>query len=136
MSKQVLALLDVEASVGLGDKEAWHRLLACGENELRAEKGPSYWHIFLEEVYEGPQVRVGGGVGVEMCGGQPVAYGGRRMGVRGQVMRGLVALWRWGWGWRMWDKGWDVCVCLRASEPCVRVADGRVCIPLLAAAVV
>lgn len=72
----MLALLDVDAGSGLGDKEAWHRLLACGENELRAEKGPSYWHIFLEEVYEGPQVR-GRCVGVEVCVSQPAAHGGR-----------------------------------------------------------
>lgn len=32
------------------------RLLVCGENVLRAEHSPGYWGIFLEEVYEGPQV--------------------------------------------------------------------------------
>lgn len=53
---QVLSILGVEASEGLTHREAWGRLLACGENELRPERGPGYVGIFLEEVYEGPQV--------------------------------------------------------------------------------
>lgn len=54
----MLALLNVDASEGLAYREAWGRLLACGENELRPERAPGYVDIFLEEVYEGPQVRL------------------------------------------------------------------------------
>jgi hypothetical protein len=57
----VLALLAVEAGEGLSYNEAWARLLACGENQLGPHRAPGYFHIFLEEVYEGPQV--GGFVG-------------------------------------------------------------------------
>ncbi len=53
---QVLAVLDVEAGEGLPHREAWARLLACGENTLRPEHAPGCFHIFVEELYEGPQV--------------------------------------------------------------------------------
>jgi len=53
---QVLAVLDVEAAEGLPHREAWARLLACGENTLRPEHAPGCFHVFVEELYEGPQV--------------------------------------------------------------------------------
>lgn len=48
--------LQVDVAHGLYSTVARERLYQCGPNEVSPPNAPSYLHIFLDELYEGPQL--------------------------------------------------------------------------------